>query len=86
MTLRKNSPRATGRWALLAVAVAGLTLVLATMALAVHQLNFQLDGDTSSTDIAPITGVTRAVDWNDLYTATGAKVGSPPAGFAPGAW
>jgi len=51
---------------------------------AVHQLNFQLDGDTSTTDIAPIPTVTRNVDWNDLYTSTGATVGSPPSGFTPG--
>lgn len=84
MTVRKNARHATERWLWLVAAVAVATLLVATVALAVHQLNFQLDGDTSTTDIAPITGVTRTVDWDSLYTATGAKVASPPAGFAPG--
>lgn len=84
MTFSASNPRAKQRWTLLVGAVAAMTLLIASYALAVHQLNFQLDGDTSSTDIAPIQGVTRTVDWNDLYTTTGAKVASPPAGFAPG--
>jgi hypothetical protein len=58
--------------------VAGLgvlvaTLAVATVALAVHDLSFQLDGDTSSVaqnnpndpDPAP------AKDWNDVFTTTG---------------
>ena len=51
--------------------------------LAVHDKTFQLDGDTSSTDINPVTGVTRAYDWNDLYDTAGASVASPPSGFSP---
>src|SRR6266508_3829486 len=69
-------------------AIAAAVTLLASLGVlsvqAVHQLAFQLDGDTSSVDIAPITGVTRPVDWNDLYTNTGATVASPPSGFAPG--
>ena len=84
MTLSKSNPRAKQRWLALGGTVATATLLLVAAVLAVHQLNFQLDGDTSSTDVAPISGVTRTVDWDDLYTNTGAKVSSPPSGFKPG--
>ena len=84
MTVRKNARYAKQRWLVLGGVVAVATLLIAAMALAVHQLNFQLDGDTSTTDIAPIAGVTRTVDWNSFYTVTGAKEATQPSGFAPG--
>src|SRR5438093_4054965 len=59
-------------------------MVLAAVAFVVHDLKFQLDGDTSSVDIAPIIGITRPVDWNDLYNTDKSVVTSPPTGFAPG--
>ena len=84
MTLSTQNPHAKRRWILLAGAVAVGTLVLAAVAFAVHDLKFQLDGDTSSVDIAPIIGITRPVDWNDLYNTDKSVVTSPPTGFAPG--
>jgi len=84
MTLSTRNPRAKQRWIVLAGAVAVATLVLAAVAFAVHDLKFQLDGDTSSTDIAPIPGITRPVDWNDLYNTNKSITNPSPTGFAPG--
>ena len=65
--------------------VTGL-LVASGTALAVHDENFQLDGDVSSstTTTVPATGPgskTQAVDWDQIFTAAGAPQTSLPTGF-----
>src|SRR5437899_1697546 len=77
---RLTQRRGLGLVGTLAVTTAAMLLVTATV-LAVHGLVFQLDGDTSTTDIAPITGVTRTVDWDSIFTNTGAAVSTLPANF-----
>ncbi|HEX9045076.1 MAG TPA: Ig-like domain-containing protein, partial [Candidatus Limnocylindrales bacterium] len=59
-----------------------LAVMWVSSVLAVHDLAFQLDGDTSTGDTAPITGVNRPYDWDSLFTGTGATVASLPPGFA----
>jgi hypothetical protein len=51
--------------------VACTALFLIGSAQAVHDLDFQLDGETTSTAFSPPTGSSPALDWNDLFTATG---------------
>lgn len=46
-------------------------LLLIGSAQAVHELDFQLDGETTNTAYSPPTGSSPDVDWNDLFTATG---------------
>jgi len=84
MTLSQSNPRAKPRWLLLAALVVTLTVIVSATALATHEQTFQLDGDTSTTDINPLPGVTRDVDWDSLYDATGAVRGTLPEGYAPG--
>jgi hypothetical protein len=71
------------RWLFLLCLVVTITagVIFIPSALAVHELGFQLDGDTSNTDIAPVTGVTRLYDWNSLFNADGSTVSSLPTGF-----
>lgn len=84
MTLSRSNPRAKSRWTILILVVSALALVVAATALAVHEQSFQLDGDTSTTDIAPLDGVTRNVDWDSVYDATGQVRASLPTGYQAG--
>src|SRR5215510_15560769 len=47
---------------------------------AVHDLDFQLDGDiAAATDAFPFPGATRSVDWDSIFDADGnSKLPSPP--------
>jgi len=59
--------------------IAGLSVALLTvsgLALAVHDLNFQLDGDTTVTDQNPNSPGTPALDWNSLFNADGTNTGT----------
>jgi hypothetical protein len=56
------------------MAIAGLSVALLTvtgLALAVHDLDFQLDGDTSTTDQTPGSPGTPIRDWDSLFNADG---------------
>ena len=64
----------------LAVAIGGL-LVAETPALAVHDIDFQLDGDVVSTPDTNVGGTTQEFDWADFFSAAGAVVDPLPAGF-----
>jgi hypothetical protein len=74
MISRTVFPRRRGRRPLLGMAIAGLSVALLTvtgLALAVHDLNFQLDGDTTTTDQTPTSPGTPALDWDSLFNADG---------------
>jgi hypothetical protein len=56
------------------MAIAGLSVALLTvtgLALAVHDLDFQLDGDTTTTDQTPGSPGTPTRDWDSLFNADG---------------
>jgi hypothetical protein len=62
-----------------AVAAAGALLV--TSALAVHDLDFQLDGDVVTTPDGTVGGTTQEFDWADFFNAAGGEISPLPAGF-----
>jgi len=83
MTLRRKAPRAKPRWIGLVGAVAGLLLLVVGATLAVHDLDFQLDGNITSTPdstIGTFGNGTQETDWEDLFDANGDETGLP-AGF-----
>ena len=51
--------------------VACTALFLIGSAQAVHETDFQLDGETTNTAYSAPTGSSPDLDWNDLFTATG---------------
>jgi hypothetical protein len=56
------------------MAIAGLSIALLTvtgLALAVHDLDFQLDGDTTTIDQTPSSPGTPALDWDSLFNSDG---------------
>jgi hypothetical protein len=66
------------RWltALATLAVISGTLVISSTALAVHDEDFQLDGDVDSSTTTNAGGTTQAVDWDTIFD------GSLPADFS----
>jgi hypothetical protein len=50
--------------------IACLTLFVIGSAQAVHDLQFQLDGDTTSTAYSPPTGSNPPFDWNDIFNVS----------------
>jgi hypothetical protein len=52
---------------------AALALMMAGAAQAVHEFNFQLDGDTTSTAYSPPPGSSPAFDWNDIFNVAQAS-------------
>ena len=70
------------RWkALLAtVAALGALGVFAITALAVHDLNFQLDGDVLASTTTNVGGHTQNFDWDSLFDASGGEK-ALPTGF-----
>src|SRR4051812_16266708 len=48
-----------------------LTVVIVPSALAVHDLNFQLDGDVLASTGTTIGGNTQALDWDSLFDGAG---------------
>jgi hypothetical protein len=76
-------PKRRGRRALRLAAIGGLAVALLTVvgvAFAVHDLEFQLDGDASATTTTSING-TQDSDWDSLFNADGTTKGSLPTGF-----
>lgn len=83
MTLSKSNPHAKRRWTLLVGAVAAMMLLLAGIALAVHDQAFQLDGDVdhlTQTNVGPLAPQT--LDWDSLFDSSGTAIaGSLTGGF-----
>jgi len=71
---RRITPERRGRRFITAIAALGLIAgsMLATgTALAVHDADFQLDGDTTEVDRTPSEPGNPTLDWDSLFTATG---------------
>jgi len=80
---RKIYAERRGRRLITGVAVAGLVtalLAVVGIALAVHDLDFQLDGDASEATATNVNG-TQNYDWDSLFNADGSTKGTVPAGF-----
>jgi hypothetical protein len=56
-------------------------LIFVPVLLAVHDLEFQLDGDVSSSTTTSIGGTTQLIDWDAIFTAAGANQSPLPANF-----
>jgi len=70
---RRLTPERRGRRFITGIATFGLiagTLLASGTALAVHDLQFQLDGDTTATAYSPPTGANPPYDWNSVFTVT----------------
>src|SRR2546430_1132711 len=61
------------------IALVGLAFVPA--ALAVHDLEFQLDGDVSASTTTHVGTSTQLLDWDSVFTAAGANKSPLPGGF-----
>lgn len=75
MTLSRSNPRARARWLLLGGVTLTLMVAVAAVTLAVHDLDFQLDGDTSETAYSVPLGATLPYDWDSLFNADGTPTG-----------
>ena len=62
-------------------ACTALVVVMAVPALAVHDLDFQLDGNIATSPDTTIGGTTQETDWQDLFDLNGDKILPLPAGF-----
>jgi hypothetical protein len=62
------------------VATMVLAVLVPSIALAVHDLAFQLDGDVSSSTTTSVGGNTQTIDWDALFDSTGTPK-TLPAGF-----
>jgi hypothetical protein len=73
-----------GRRPLTALAVLSLVtslFVASGTVLAVHDEDFQLDGDVISSTATNVGGSAQAVDWDQIFTAAGAPQGTLPTDF-----
>jgi hypothetical protein len=61
--------------------VSALTLMFVAGAQAVHDLDFQLDGDVLASTTTNVGGSTQTVDWDSLINADGTVKDPLPAGF-----
>jgi len=80
-------PKRRGRrWltALATLAVISGTLVLGSTALAVHEEDFQLDGDVLESTTTSIGGSDQTVDWDTIFDADGEPKSLPTGFSAPG--
>jgi len=58
-----------------------MAVLAAPNAFAVHDLNFQLDGDVDHTTTTTVGGNTQNLDWDSLFNASGTKIDPLPTGF-----
>jgi hypothetical protein len=83
MLSRKFIKKQPGRRWLKYIAAGGLlvaTLVVAGIALAVHDLAFQLDGDVSASTTTHVGTLTQTKDWESFFDTSSATSGKPVAG------
>ncbi|HEX7197156.1 MAG TPA: hypothetical protein VF364_10055 [Candidatus Limnocylindria bacterium] len=81
MTLSRSNPRAKQRWTLLGMAIATMLLLIAGVVLAVHDEDFQLDGNVLSASTTSAGGKTQTVDWDSIFNANGTPK-TLPTGFS----
>ena len=62
-------------------ACTALVMLMAVPALAVHDLDFQLDGNIATTPDGSVGGNTQEIDWQDLFNSAGETILPLPAGF-----
>jgi hypothetical protein len=78
-------PKRKGRKPFAALAIlsilSGLLITSGTV-LAVHEEDFQLDGDIASATTTTIGGDLQTIDWDAIFDANGAAVDPLPAGFS----
>lgn len=89
MLSRAIYPRRRGRRPFTALAILSIVtglLVTGGTALAVHDEDFQLDGDVLASTTTSVGGSTQGVDWDSIFTAAGAPVASLPTGFEDAAF
>jgi hypothetical protein len=58
--------------------VTALTLLLVAGAQAVHDLDFQLDGDVLASTTTNVGGTTQLLDWDSFFNASGTPLALPP--------
>jgi hypothetical protein len=58
-----------------------LVAFLISYASAVHDLDFQLDGDVSASSTTNVGGTTQTLDWDSLFNADGTEKTTLPTGF-----
>ena len=78
--LKSRVVRRKRRVAAVAFFVIMLGAFLITPALAVHDLDFQLDGNVATSPDTNVGGTTQEIDWADLFDANGGEL-ALPAGF-----
>ncbi len=66
----------TRRWlkAIGIVAAVVVAVLLPTAAYAVHDLQFQLDGDVSASTTTMVGTTTQSKDWDSFFDATGSPI------------
>ena len=78
---RPTAGRRPSRALVVLVLTALVSMLLAPgLALAVHDLAMQLDGDVSASTTTNVGGTTQAIDWDSLFDSNGAPK-TKPAGF-----
>ena len=80
VTLSRTNPRAKVRWLFLGGLTVALMLAVAAITLAVHDEDFQLDGDVLASTTTAIGGTTQTVDWDSLFNPDGTNK-TLPDGF-----
>src|SRR5512138_1840480 len=78
---RDATRRRYRRWASSLALLVTAGLIFVPVLLAVHDLEFQLDGDVSSSTTTSIGGTTQLIDWDAIFTSTGANQNPLPANF-----
>ena len=81
-SIRKPGGRRRLRVALLVISALVFALLVPVIAYAVHDLQFQLDGDVRASTTTSVGGTTQALDWDSFFDSSGNPVsGSLTAGF-----
>ena len=63
-----------------------LATIFVSAAQAVHDLDFQLDGDVAASTTTHVGSNTQTVDWSTLFNASGGKITPLPTGFTADAF
>jgi len=69
------------RLSFLGLNIAMALALMPRMALAVHDLTFQLDGDVLNSTTTSVGGTTQLIDWNSLINSSGATILPLPNGY-----
>ena len=78
--VKRDWRRARSVALVMAIGLLGALLV-GSPASAVHDLNFQLEGDVTAATTTTVGGTTQNLDWDSLFNASGGEIDPAPAGF-----